>query len=76
MNDFVTIFAGVAFGNIVSIMIATYVNQYLAKREDERRRAAFEADLKRYESMLEKEVAEKPKVVVKRAASPARTKKV
>lgn len=78
MNDFMTVFSAVALGNLLSIVVATYVNAYLAKRDVKRRRAEIDAlwekiDLVKDEPELE--VKPVKKAVVKKVASPSRTKK-
>ena len=73
MNDFTVIFVAVMLGNAASILIATYLNTYTEMRNAKRRQKEFDEQLRRYEEAVAKEA--KP-VVVKRAASPSRTKKV
>ena len=42
MNDFGTIVLGVAIGNALSILAATYVNGLLDKRETKKRKEEFD----------------------------------
>lgn len=70
MNDFGTIVAGVAIGNALSILAATYVNGLLDKREAKKRKEEFDKLLDKIS--FENDLEVKP---LKKAAKKATPKK-
>lgn len=67
MNDFGTIVLGVAVGNAISVLAATYVNSLLDKRASAKRKEELDKLLENLNSFDDLDVKPLKKKVVKKA---------
>lgn len=70
MNSFWTIVTAVTLGNIVSVVLATYVNSILSKRDAKRRQAEIQSlidNLEHHNEIFDKPIKKVKKPVSKSA---------